>query len=327
MILVSLPLILFSAFTAVLLFSSQILKFFFKSRDLMGRLKNYIETEIFQEKELKKNPSRLEFKSGLGMIAKEIKRVRFLDNYKKTVYSTLSKAHLLLKPEEFITVCFVCSLIAAFLGIVLFTIPYAAVPGLAVGWMTPVLFLKSKGKKRINQLNEQLGDAIMLLSNSLKAGYSFFQAIDSVTKEMDGPIAEELILLQKEINFGLSTEKALENLVTRVASDDLDILVTAVLIQRQIGGNLSEVLDNISSTIRDRIKIKGEVKTITAQGRMSGMVLSLLPVVLCVLVYFISPAHMSVLFTEPLGIAILVFSGLMEFIGILFIRRIVKIDI
>ncbi len=182
-------------------------------------------------------------------------------------------------------------------------------------------------KKRIKLLNNQLGDAIMLLSSSLKAGYSFFQAVDTVTKEMSGPISEEFVIMQKEVNLGVSTEKALENLVQRVGSDDLEMVITAVLIQRQVGGNLSEVLDNISTTIRDRIKIKGEVRTITAQGRVSGLVLSLLPIVLGVLVYMINPSHMQVLFTNPFGIILLVYSGIMELIGIFIIRKIVRVEV
>ena len=194
-------------------------------------------------------------------------------------------------------------------------------------WYAPMLILKSKVKKRIKLLNEQLGDAIGLVSNSLKAGYSFFQAVDMVAKEMTGPIAEEFQVLQKEINLGLPTEKALENLAARIPSDDLGLLVTAVLIQRQTGGNLAEVLDNISTTIRDRVRIKGEIRTVTAQGRISGWVISLLPVGLCFLIYLINPQHISVLFTRTLGILLLAVSALMELTGIFIIRRIIKIEI
>ena len=184
-----------------------------------------------------------------------------------------------------------------------------------------------KIKKRIKGLNEQLGDAIVMISNSLKTGYSFFQAIDMVAGEMTGPISEEFSILQKEINLGLSTDKALENLSARVSSDDLELVITAVLIQRQVGGNLAEVLDNISATIRDRVRIKGEIKTVTAQGRMSGWVISLLPAGLCLLIYVINPQYMAVLFTRPLGIMMLVISVFMELLGIFFISRIVKIEI
>jgi tight adherence protein B len=196
-----------------------------------------------------------------------------------------------------------------------------------IAWLFPTFILRARIKKRVKSLNEQLSDAIVLISNSLKAGYSFFQAVDIVAKEMTGPIAEEFALLQKEVNLGLTTEKALENLVARVKSDDLELVVIAVLIQRQVGGNLSEILDNISSTIRERVKIKGEVKTVTAQGRASGFIISLLPVGLGLILFVINPEHISTLFTDPIGIAILVFSVMMELIGIYFISKIVKIEI
>lgn len=144
---------------------------------------------------------------------------------------------------------------------------------------------------------------------------------------MTGPMAEEFAQLQKEVNFGTTTEKALENLVTRVTSDDLELVVTAVLIQRQVGGNLSEVLDNISTTIRERIRIKGEVKTVTAQGRMSGMIIAALPPALGFILFLINKSHVMVLFTDPIGLIILGFSVFMEIIGIYFISRIVSIEV
>jgi tight adherence protein B len=149
------------------------------------------------------------------------------------------------KHEEFITVCLILFFV---MGLLFFVVTnsllYSAAMAI-VGWLAPTFFVRSRIKKRIKSLNEQLSDAIVLISNSLKAGYSFFQAVDIVSKEMSGPIAEEFSLLQKEVNLGLTTEKALENLVSRVKSDDLELVVIAVLIQRQVGGNLSEILDNI----------------------------------------------------------------------------------
>ncbi|HPZ04739.1 MAG TPA: type II secretion system F family protein, partial [Clostridiales bacterium] len=144
---------------------------------------------------------------------------------------------------------------------------------------------------------------------------------------MKGPIAEEFAIFKKEVSLGLNTEKALENLSARVKSEDLELAITAVMIQRQVGGNLAEVLDKITETIRDRVRIKGELKAITAQGRISGIVISLLPVVLCLIIYMINPGHMSLLFTRPLGIIMLVFAGFMELTGIVMIRRIVRVEI
>jgi len=224
----------------------------------------------------------------------------------------------------------ICLILFAILSLLVFLISSSVMLSIITGFIgmfIPKYILGVKIKKRVKYLNDQLSDAITLISNSLKAGYSFFQSVDIVTKEMTGPISEEFLLLQKEINLGLPTKEALENLIGRVGSDDLELVVTAVIIQRQTGGNLSEVLDNISSTIRDRVKIKAEVRTITAQGRMSGLIISILPIVLGFIIYLINPEHISILFKSPLGLGILGFSVIMELIGIYAINKIVKVEV
>ena len=276
-----------------------------------------------------KKSTKKDLKGSFNFVTKRIGNVKFLDGYKKKIHTQLIRGHVLLKAEEYISLCLILFLVTGIVVISLKGIqnwPLAVIAAIA-GWFVPSFYLKSKIKKRLKNLNDQLEDSIVLISNSLKAGYSFFQSIDMVAKEMTGPIAEEFSLLQKEINLGLTTEKAFENLAARVLSDDLELIIIAVMIQRQVGGNLAEVLDNISSTIRDRVKIKGDIKIATAQGRMSGWVISLLPVVLGVLLYIIDPEHIGVLFTNPLGILILVISVLMESIGIFFINRIIKIEV
>jgi len=323
--------ILISTFLSVFLFVYQILKLLMGKQNPIMRLTKYTNiVEVRGGEERKKNKQK-EFKVGLGFIARGVKDAKSLDGYKKKIQLELQRAHILLKPEEYITVSII--LLFAF-GTFTFLLssssPFAiivAMIGGIVGWLLPSLYLKIKIKKRIKFLNDQLNDAIVLISNSLKAGYSFFQAVDIVSKEMTGPMAEEFTQLQKEVNFGTTTESALENLVTRIKSDDLELVVTAVLIQRQVGGNLAEVLDNISSTIRERIRIKGEVKTVTAQGRMSGMIIAMLPPALALILFLINKSHVMVLFTDPIGLAILGFSVFMEFIGIYFISKIVKIEV
>lgn len=318
--------ILVMSFITILMITYQLVKFIFAKSNSISRLKRYINYEEMREG--KKKSSKKDYKSSLNFVSKGIGNAKFLDGYKKKIQGQLTRAHLLLKAEEFITLCLII-FVVSFLFVLMLSngkqFILAFIVGIA-GWMLPSFIVKSKIKKRIKTLNDQLGDAINLISNSLKAGYSFFQAIDTVSKEMTGPISEEFTLLQKEINLGLNTEKALENMTTRVLSDDLELLVTAVMIQRQVGGNLAEVLDNISTTIRDRVRIKGEIKTLTGQGRMSGLVISLLPVVLGVVIGLINPQHMKLLFTNPLGILILVVSVIMELIGIFFISKIVKIE-
>lgn len=320
-------LILLFSFISVMLLVYPIVRMVLAGKNSISRLGKYISYEEMREE--RKKDIKKEQKNSLNFLTKGIGNVKLLDGYKKKVQAQLTRAHLPLRAEEFVMLSIILFVFSAIATVMLKGAAYwflALIIGCAA-WFLPLLVLKGKVKKRIKLLNDQLGDAIVLISNSLKAGYSFFQSIDMVAREMTGPIAEEFQVLQKEINLGLTTEKALENLAARVSSDDLELLVTAVLIQRQTGGNLAEVLDNISTTIRERVRIKGEIRTVTAQGRISGWVISLLPVGLGFLIYLVNPAHISLLFTRSLGILILVGSGIMELIGILFIRKIVKIEI
>ena len=316
-------LILFAS--SVMLFY-QVLKYAAVKQKAISRLGKYINIDE-QQKEEKKKTARKDFKTGLSILSKAIGSFKFMEGCKKKAQFKLNRAHILLKSEEYIAICVLLPLFFGIFGFLIKGSLFAGIIAGLIGWRIPGIILNFKIKKRIKYLNEQLNDAIVLISNSLKSGYSFFQSVDIVAKEMTGPISEEFSLLQKEINLGLPTEKALENLIDRVGSEDLELVVTAVLIQRQTGGNLSEVLDNISSTIRDRVRIKGEIRTITAQGRMSGLIISLLPPCLGAIIYLINPGHMQLLFKTTLGLFIIAFSVIMETIGIYFINKIVKIEV
>ncbi|NTV90686.1 MAG: secretion system protein [Clostridiales bacterium] len=321
-----LKLIIPLAFISLMLLSYSLLKIIFVKQSSISRLKRYINVE--EAAEAARKEAKREARNSMNIVSKGIGNIKFLEGYKKKVQKKLTRAHLLLKAEEYITLSLMLFAFPAILIIMLkgiSSLPMAIIFGAVLSFL-PSIMVNIKTKKRIKDLNDQLGDAITMISNSLKAGYSFFQAMDTVAKEMTGPISEEFTTLQKEINLGLNTEKALENMTDRVKSDDLELIVTALLIQRQVGGNLAEVLDNISTTIRDRVKIKGEIKTATAQGRISGLVISLLPVAIGVVINMINPQHMSLLFKNPLGIMIIGVCAVMELIGIISINKIVKID-
>jgi len=263
---------------------------------------------------------------GILSTGKELGRLGIFKSYRKNVQIKLTRAHIPLKGDEFITICIISAVICFFLFSTVFKSAAAGIGFSIVGWLIPGWVVGSKRNKRLKSINNQLGDAITLISNSLKAGYSFFQAVDTVTSEMPGSISEEFAQLKKEISLGVTTEAALESLAARVGSEDLELVVTAILIQRQVGGNLAEILDNICETIRERIRIKGEVKTITAQGRMSGIIISVLPVAVGIMLAFLNPAHVSLLFTTPIGLAMIGASVFMELIGIYLINKIVKIE-
>ena len=168
---------------------------------------------------------------------------------------------------------------------------------------------------------------LTMVANALRAGFSFMQAFELIAREMDAPIGREVQKVVNEVNVGVTLETALENMQKRVESPDFELVVTAVLIQRQVGGNLAQILDTISGTIQERVRMRREVMALTAQGRMSGIVLALLPVALGVFLTTVSPDYMRPLFEETTGQIAIGVAVVMEIIGFLVIRKIVDIKV
>ncbi|NMC33505.1 MAG: type II secretion system F family protein [Veillonellaceae bacterium] len=202
-----------------------------------------------------------------------------------------------------------------------------AFAGAAMLIAIPFLMLQICRKRRMKAFSQQLGDALTLAANSLRTGYSFIQAFDMVAREMQPPISAEFARTVKETNLGIPMEDALVSMAKRVNSKDFDLVITSVLIQRQVGGNLAEILDNIARTIRERVRIRNEIKTLTAQGRISGLIVGLLPFGLSAAIYVINPEYISLLFVHPVGRMILAGALIGQLIGILLIRRIVTIEV
>jgi tight adherence protein B len=183
----------------------------------------------------------------------------------------------------------------------------------------------------------QLSDTLNLWVNALRSGYSVLQAMEAIATELPPPVSVEFERVVQEVRLGLSVAQALDNMYHRVPSEDLDLVITAVNIQREVGGNLAEVLDNISFTIRERVRIKGEIRTLTAQGRISGTIISLLPIGLGLVLYLINPEYVSQLWIMeapwifpnviPCGYVLIGVGGLMIFLGWLAIRKIVSIEV
>jgi tight adherence protein B len=160
----------------------------------------------------------------------------------------------------------------------------------------PNIYLGRRAKQRLVAFNNQLGDTVSMMSNALRGGYSFLQTLDMVSKEAPYPVSVEFRRIVQEVGLGRSTEEALSNLQRRVPSDDLDLLITAVNIQMEVGGNLAQILDTIGHTIRERVRIKGEITTLTAQGRISAWVITALPVGLAIFITLINPDYMAPIF-------------------------------
>lgn len=197
--------------------------------------------------------------------------------------------------------------------------------GVLVGILMGFALLGMRIRRRRKKFTNQLGDMLTMVANALRAGFSFMQAFELISREMDAPMGREVQLVVNEVNLGNTLEYALDNMQRRVASPDFELVVTAVLIQRQVGGDLASILDTISETIAERVRMRREVMTLTAQGRMSGIVLALTPIVLAIIMNIISPGYMRPLFETELGRLFMMGAIGMEVIGFLIIRKIVNI--
>lgn len=201
-----------------------------------------------------------------------------------------------------------------------------ALLGLAIG-MTPLAFVFSKRRQRFNRIEEQLPETLDLMVSALRAGHSLVSALGLVAKETSDPVGSEFRICFEEQNYGLDLRVAMANLVTRVPIQDLRIVTTAILIQKESGGNLAEVLDKASYVIRERFRLKRQVRVHTAQGRLTGWILTFLPLVLGIALYLVNPTTMRILWTNPIGIKLLYASVIMTLIGALIIRKIINVEV
>ena len=204
-----------------------------------------------------------------------------------------------------------------------------AVVMLAAGLYGPRLYVTRRKRNRQNQFNSQLSDTITLMSGALRSGYSLLQSMELVAREGPVPVSMEFDRVVREVGLGLSPEEALANLVERMQSEDLELLVTAINVQREVGGNLVEVMETISNTIRERVKLIGEVKVLTAQQAYSGYIIALLPVALAIILGILNPTYMLGIFQQTTwcGWTLVSCSGIMILSGFLVIRRIVNIKV
>jgi tight adherence protein B len=212
----------------------------------------------------------------------------------------LARADLKLKVAEY----FALYVIAIFLGALIFGFLggfhiVSILIGVVIGIFAPGFYVKRQQRRRLTRFNDQLSDMLNLMVNGLRAGYSTMQAMEAVSRELPAPICDEFRRVVQEMQLGVSMEIALDNLLRRIPSDDLDFVITAINVQREVGGNLSEILDSISFTIRERVRIKGEIRVMTAQVRTSGTLLSILPMALALILWFLNPAYIMSFMDGP----------------------------
>jgi tight adherence protein B len=209
----------------------------------------------------------------------------------------------------------------------LFHRPLLAVPAALAGAFLPLLYARQRKQKRIRKFEEQFPDALDMLNRALRAGLALNGAIQIVADESPDPVAREFRILFEENRLGLDMKDALKKLAGRVDSTELRLFVTAVILQRETGGNLAEILERAAEIIRDRFRILGDIRTLTAQARLSGLILTVLPIVMAVLIYVLAPDYLRGLVVDHVGRMLILFAVSLQVLGFLIIRRIINIKV
>ncbi|MEN6571968.1 MAG: type II secretion system F family protein [Anaerolineaceae bacterium] len=263
-------------------------------------------------------------------LTKEVEK----SSYGDRIARDLAQADLKLKPGEYV----VLMVVLAVLGVILLyaisgkSIVFGLAGGV-LGAMLPKIYVSAQQRKRLIKFNEQLSDMLNLMVNGIRAGYSTLQALEAVSRELPPPICDEFHRVVQEVQLGLPMESALDNLLRRIPSDDLDLVITAMNVQREVGGNLAEILDTISHTIRERVKLKGEIRVLTTQQSYTGKLLAILPVGLFVILYFINRSYIGILFDKeanagfPCGYFALGLAGFLIVIGYLVMKKVAQIEV
>jgi len=279
--------------------------------------------------------------TGVGnFIVGQVNRAVARQSFAEKIGRRLARADLKITVGEFLIINVAAIICGLAFGLALFgTAP--AVLFTAAGLVLPHWYVGMKQGSRLKKFNNQLGDTIAMLANSLRSGYSMLQSMDLVSREMPAPISDEFQRVTREVGLGLTAEEALGNLVRRINSVDLELMVTAINVQREVGGNLSEILDIIATTIRERVKLQGEIKTLTAQQTMAGYIITGLPIALFFFLFTIDSHYMGTFFRglpffpagagdtswQPCGIIMMGVSLIMMGVGYFVMRKIVAIEV
>ncbi len=239
----------------------------------------------------------------------------------------LASAALPLRVGEYLLIRWLLALGLGTTAAIFLQLPLAAVPGAALGYMLPALYVGFRKRHRSGLFEVQLVDALALMAGGLRAGYSFLQGAEAVVRELPSPIQDEFGALLQDLRVGVPMEEAVIGLSRRVPSEEVDMLATAILIQRTSGGNLAEILDSIAYTIRERLRIRREIMTLTAQERMSSYVVGALPLISFVFLKLSNPDYLDQLFATVLGHVLLGAAIGLEIVGFYVIRRIIDIKV
>jgi tight adherence protein B len=285
-----------------------------------SRLQKYLEEE-------KQADSRADHQPITDWVNKRVEK----STIGERIARELARADLKFKPGEWMALYVIAIVGGGFVTYLLGgRVVVSAVIGMVIGGVIPGLYLKNQKSKRLVRFNNQLPDMLNLMVNGLRAGFSTLQAMEAVSKEMPSPICDEIRRVVQEMQLGITMEKALANLLRRIPSQDLDFLITAMNVQREVGGNLAEIMDVISYTIRERVRIKGDIRSLTAQMMISGRVLALMPIALLCILWFLNRSYIMEFFNADSilcgGIA-LGTAGLLILVGYFVMTRIANIEV
>ncbi len=251
---------------------------------------------------------------------------QYEERYATKGTATLENMFFFVSTKQIVALTLAVASILFVLGLVISGI-IGAIVFATVGFFTPFVGIRYLKKRRIAKFNRQLVDALAQMSAAFKAGLTLPQAAENIAQEIGPPLGQEFGLLVKEIKLGIPMEEALTNMAVRVGSDDLDLVVTSTNIARQLGGNMAEMFDIISATIRERFRLEGRINALTSQGRMQGWVVSLMPLVVGIVYYYMRPDLMKPMLAATFGKVVILVILLMETVGMFWIQRIVDIDV
>jgi tight adherence protein B len=246
---------------------------------------------------------------------------------RRSLADSLAQADLKLRTSEFRLIQIACLIVAGLFGLIRFGLGIQLVVLAFAGYLAPLLYVRLRQGRRLAALNAQLADTLSLLSSGLKAGYSFPQAIDNVARHAAPPISEEFGRVVREMNVGRSADQALINLGRRAQSEEIDLVISAIVISSQVGGNLARIIDSIAATIRDRVRVKGQISALTAQARASGTIITLLPFALATFLYFLPGDYFKPMLTNQIGLVLIGLCLISIGLGHVLIRRIATVEV
>lgn len=314
--------ILILVFLAIFSLGTSLLNIIFKKKI---RLKERLEStaSIYGESSKKETTFKEEITSFVESVALKFPGEKFVKKTKKK----LSQAYVHIRVGEYLGLSLLLGLFFFLILFLLSRMWLFSFVGFLLGFILPDIFLNKIKNDKKKKINEQLPEALSILSNGLRAGFSFNQSMAIVAKEIQSPIKEEFSKIVRDNSLGMTLEQSLDDFAKRNDDKDIDMLVSALIIQKKVGGNLAELLDNIVETVRDRVRIRGELRTITAQGRMSAIVVSLLPFGVAIMLLIVSPDYIMALFRNPIGIAMVVIALALQAVGMFIIMKIASVEV